>query len=340
MASHDPYPDNPILVRVSRADRTESVHRGAWALCDTAGSVLDCGGDPSAPYYMRSATKALQALPLLETGAADHYGYDAKDLALALASHNAEECHTNIVERILARLDLGVDALHCGAQAPSDPERRRAMEQAGEKPTALFNNCSGKHAGFLALTRHLGGAPSEYLDPEAQPQQLVRVAMQEMTGLEKDQISLAIDGCSAPTFRFPLKNLAIAFARLANPEGLGEERRAACTRMLDAVAAHPNLIGGRHQRICSDLARITGGRLFPKIGAEAIYVIGVRGGGKALAIKMDDGRGRGLHALIMHLLQRFELLKPDEYEALQEWSPGPLRNWAGLEVGKIDVATV
>lgn len=336
-ASSPSYPDDPILVQVYRGEHVESVHRAAWVLTDTTGAVLDSAGDPSAPFFMRSSTKALQALPLIESGAAARFGYGPQELALALASHNAEPCHTTVVKDVLARLDLDVSALQCGPQVPTDPDERHALEARGEEPTAVHNNCSGKHAGFLALATHLGEDPGSYLAPESRTQQLVREAVLAMSGVDESELSTAVDGCSAPTFRFPLRGLATAFARIANPDGLEEPRRDACNMMLDAVARHPELIAGHHKRICTDLARVTGGRLFPKIGAEGVYGIGVRGADRALAIKMDDGGLRGLSVLILHLLRRFGLASAAELEELSSWSAGPIQNWAGLEVGHIEV---
>ena len=332
------YPDNPVLLRVWRGDRVESQHRGAWVLVDSGGRVIDGAGAFAAPFFARSTLKSLQALPLLETGAADHFGYSDSDLALALASHNAEACHTDGVRAILERLGLGVDALQCGPQKPSDPEVRAELARRGESPTALHNNCSGKHAGFLALAAHLGVPLERYIDPESEGQVLVRRAVVEMTGVPAEDLHVAVDGCSAPTFRLPLTGLATAFARVANPEGLAPERRAACEKMLAAVAAHPILIAGRHERICSGLARVGGGKLFPKIGGEAVYAVGIRGADRALAIKVDDGSTRGLHATIVALLARFGFLSETEALELAAWSAGPIRNWAGLEVGRLEVA--
>ncbi len=330
------YPENPVLVRVLRGSRPESVHRGAWVLTDSAGGILDSAGDPNFAFFMRSSTKALQALPLLESGAAARFELTEQELALALASHNAEACHTEVVRGLLQRLGLDTGALRCGAQLPGDPEARQELRASGAEPSALHNNCSGKHAGFLALAKHLGEDTERYLDPGSPTQRLVREAVVEMSGIQPSELGTAIDGCSAPTFRFPLRGLATAFARVANPSGLCAARRAACERMLEAVAAHPALIAGHHKRICTDLARVTGGRLFPKVGAEAVYAIGIRGSDRALAIKMDDGFGRGLHVLILHLLRRFGLASDAELEALSKWGAGPTTNWAGLEVGRIE----
>ncbi len=334
----DLYPENPVLVRVWRGARVESQHRGSWVLCDADGTVVDGMGSWRVPIFARSSVKSLQALPLLETGAAEHFGFDDAEIALALSSHNAEAMHTDGVRAILARLGLDVDALQCGAQAPGDPEVRNALRDAHERPTALHNNCSGKHAGFLALAQHLGADPARYLDVASPTQQLVRKAVLEMTGLADADMYTAIDGCSAPTFQMPLSALATSFARVSNPDGLKPERRAACERMLDSVAANPAMIAGTHRRICTDIARVSGGRLFPKIGGEAVYAIGVRGSDRALAIKVDDGNYRGMHPVIVELLRRFDFAKSDELAALEAWEEKRISNWAGREVGHTEVA--
>jgi L-asparaginase II len=336
-ASDRGYPDNPVLVRVWRGDAVESQHRGAWVLIDTAGRILEGAGEWSRPIFVRSSAKFLQALPLLETGAAGRFGFTDEEVTLALSSHNGEACHTDAVRSLLARLGLSIGHLKCGPQPPGDPEARARLRADGLEPTALHNNCSGKHAGFLALALHLGVPPDRYIDPESAGQALVREAVLEMSGVSPGELSTAVDGCSAPTFRMPLTGLATAFARVANPGGLPAPRRAACERMLASVAAHPVLLAGSHQRICTDIVRATKGRIFPKIGGDAVYGIGVRGADRGLAIKMDDGSSRGLHALIVGLLRRFRFAADAELSTLAEWEQKTLRNWAGLEIGRTEV---
>ncbi len=326
-----------MLVRLWRGDAVESQHRGAWVLTDTAGRPLEGAGSFEAPYFARSSVKCLQAIPLFESGAAERFAFDEREIALVIASHNGEEIHTAGVERILARLGLEPRHLACGPQSPGDPRARAELARRGEKATAIHNNCSGKHAGFLALALQLGVPPERYLDPACAAQVRVREALSELCGLAPHEVGQAIDGCSAPTFRIPLTALARAFARVSSPEGLPEPRRRACERMLDAVAAHPEMIAGNHQRICTDIARVTRGRLFPKLGGEAIYAIGVRGGGRALAIKIDDGGYRALHAVIVALLRRLQLANAEELAALEGWEERTLRNWAGLAVGRTEV---
>jgi L-asparaginase II len=330
-------PVNPVLARVWRGEHVESQHRGVWALVDTAGTVLEAAGGVEHPVFARSSVKSLQALPLIESGAAERFGFGDDELALALASHNAESCHTDRVAALLERLGLGPEALQCGPQPPGDKATRLALARSGGRPSPIHNNCSGKHAGFLALALHLGVDPADYLDPESASQVQVRRAVTEVTDARDGELTAAVDGCSAPTFRLPLTRLATGIARVANPDGLAAERRAACRRMADAVAAWPELIAGSHERLCTDLARVTGGRLFPKLGGEAVYLVGIRGADRGLALKVDDGHLRGMNATVVALLERFGFLSADEVAALDSWRRPVLKNWAGREVGHIEV---
>ena len=330
-------PDNPVLLRRWRGGFPESLHRGAWVVTDAAGDVLDGAGAFRRPIFARSSTKAIQALPLVETGAAAAAGVGPVELALACSSHNAEACHTGPVAALLGRLGLDDGALGCGAAPPGDPETRRALFASGQRPGALHHNCSGKHAGFLALACHLGVDPADYIDPDSPSQLLVREAMTSLCDLEDGGYGIATDGCSAPTFRLGLDKLATGIARVAEPSGLAPERAAACRAMTDAVAAHPVLVAGTHKRLCTALAAVTGGRLFPKLGAEAVYVVGERDGDRALALKIDDGSIPAMNHVVVGLLARLGMLRPTELEALDAWTDRRLFNDAGREVGRVEV---
>jgi len=300
--------------------------------------VTDGAGDWRRPIFARSSTKAIQALPLLESGAAEAHGLSPADLALACSSHSAEACHTRPVEALLERLGLSHADLGCGSAPPLDPETRRGLFASGATPTAVHHNCSGKHAGFLALARHLGVDPADYIEPESPSQLLVRAAMCEVCDLEDEGYSIAIDGCSAPTYRLPLVKLATGLARVANPEDLAPERADACRALTDAVAAHPVLVAGSHKRLCTALSQVTGGRLFAKLGAEAVYVVGECGRDRALALKVDDGSIPAMNHVVVGLLARLGMLTPSELEALGPWTDRRLFNDAGREVGEVEVS--
>ncbi len=330
--------DNPVLVRLWRGDGVESIHRGAWVVTKSDGSVLHSVGDPTQPVYGRSATKSFQALPLIETGAADAFGLSPAAIATALASHSGEPRHIEVVADTLSRIGLGPDDLLCGPQRPFNA----GLEAPADRVT---NNCSGKHAGFLAVARHLGVNPSSYLDADGQVQQLVAAATAEICSIEGGpaitpaSMDGGRDGCSAPTFRLPLQNLATGIARVANPTGLPDQRADACRRMTSAAAAHPDLVAGTHERLCTDLMRVTDGRLFAKIGAEAIYVIGAVDRDLGIAITIDDGAYRGFNELLIEILVRLELLSENERELLDSWGSTVRKNWDGLEIGRVELTT-
>jgi len=336
MAAPLAFPDNPVLVRFLRGREVESVHRGAWCLVDTSGEVLAGAGALHHPVFARSSVKALQALALLESGAAEHFHFADEELALALASHAGEERHTEIVRRTLERLGLGVRHLRCGVHAPFDERTRKQLRAQGEHASALHNNCSGKHVAFLALAKHLGVPSASYLDPESAGQRLVRRILAELSGLAYEALAPEVDGCSAPTFRLPLVNLATAFARLASPAALAPARRAQAERLTRVAAAHPTLVAGSARWLDTELLRASGGRLFAKYGAESVQVVGVLGEGRGLALKIDDGGLRALQAFVPALLEHLGLLRAGELEALASWRELRLLNFAGLEVGRID----
>jgi L-asparaginase II len=337
MPSSARYPDNPVLVTVWRGGVVESVHRGAWCLVDTAGEVLDGAGDVEAPYYVRSSIKSVQALALLESGAAERFDFSDEELALALASHSGEPRHTRIVARTLERLGLGVRHLLCGAHPPTDGTERAALRARGEAPCALHNNCSGKHAGFLALARHLDVPLESYLDPAGEGQRRVRATLAELADVPVESLVPGVDGCSAPTYRLPLRRLALAFARVTSPAGLAPERAAFLDRETRVAGRFPELIGGSRRRLDTELMRATQGRLFAKIGAEGVEGIGRVGGGQALALKIDDGGLRALHALVVALLERLGWIEEAALEALRPFRETPLVNHAGREVGRVEV---
>lgn len=323
--------DNPTLLRLYRSERLESIHRGAWVLSDGAGTVIDNAGDPNQPIFARSASKSLQALPLIESGAADRYGFDERNLALALASHSGQTRHVDVAADGLAKIGLDEDALRCGPQRPSD-------SKVSTEATRITNNCSGKHVGFLAVAKHIGADPATYLDRNGEVQRMVRSAVQEMTGSTDDELdNNAVDGCSAPTFHLPLVGLATGLARVTNPAGLDTTRAAACRRLTNAAGARPDLVAGTHERFCTDLISATNGRIFGKIGAEGVYALGVVGDDVGLACKVDDGNARGCYALIIHLLVDRGLMSSNEAATLTRWGNTTLYNWDGLETGHAEI---
>ena len=337
MNSAQAFSQNPILARVWRGGWVESVHRGAWVVVDGEGHVQQGSGAHSDPIFARSAVKCLQAIPLVESGAADHFQYTAADLALALSSHNGEIQHTKGVQGILQRVGLTKESLLCGTTPPGDRKARDVMREAKEAPSALHHFCSGKHAGFLALATHLGVAPADYLDPDSASQAAVRQALLEMTAIDADQLTVAIDGCSAPTFRLSLEALARGFAGFTTPKAWSDTRRTTCERLVEAVRGNPEMIAGRNGRLCTALSKVSNGDLFPKVGAEGVYVVGRVGHNQALAVKMDDGGQRGLQAVTVELMAHLSWLEPDAIAALSKYRAHEQRNDAGIKTGTLEV---
>jgi L-asparaginase II len=327
--------NNPVLVEVWRGPLVESRHRGAVAVVDAGGATALAIGDVSAPVFPRSAIKALQALPLVESGAADRYGFSEEELALACSSHGGEPGHVEGVSRMLAKTGLDVSALACGAHWPIYQPAAFALAKSGV-PSALHNNCSGKHAGFLCLACALGIEHAGYWRPEHPVQQKVRGVLEDLTGVQLTADRCAIDGCSVPTWAIPLQNLARAFAKFGTGDGLSRERAAAAARLRAACATHPWHVAGTG-RFCTEIMRLLGARAFVKTGAEGVFCGALPEQGRGIAVKCDDGAGRAAEAIMSAIIARFLPLDPSEREALKRFTHPVLRNWNGFEVGTLQV---
>jgi L-asparaginase II len=222
--------ENPVLVEVTRGSLVESRHRGAACVMDASGNTVFNLGSTQVPIYPRSAVKAIQALVLVESGAADRYRFGDEELALACASHAGEPGHVAGVERMLARAGLDATALQCGTHWPTNRASADAVVRAGLSPTPLNHNCSGKHAGFLCAACEMGLNPRGYTAPEHGVQREVHAALEMLSGGKIDDDHIGIDGCSVPTFAVLLAGLARAFAAFATEQGLPPARAAAETR--------------------------------------------------------------------------------------------------------------
>ncbi|MEL6477441.1 MAG: asparaginase [Pseudomonadota bacterium] len=319
---------NPVLAEIWRGPVLESVHRGTAIVCRPSGEVIAAWGDPERVILPRSACKMLQALPLVESGAAA--GLGSQHLAIACASHQGAEIHSSLVGRWLAELGLGEGDLRCGPQLPNDGDARHALRIAGHAPDQTHNNCSGKHCGFLTLGAHLGAGP-DYIDPAHPVQESVRLALSEMA--QEDLTQHAIDGCSAPNYAMTIRGLATAAARFAMPATLGPTRGAAAERLAEAMVANPMLVAGAG-RACTDLITACAGRAVVKTGAEGVFVGILREAGLGIAIKCDDGAGRGSEAAIAALLTRFGALEPG-HPSHARYADTPLTNRRGIVHGHL-----
>jgi L-asparaginase II len=326
---------NPILVEVLRGDRVESAHRGAVAVVDAEGARVLALGDIERPIYPRSAVKALQALPLLETGAADAFGLGDAELALACASHGGEPAQVEGVARMLARAGLEAAALECGAHWPSHLPSAHALARAGQSPSALHNNCSGKHAGILAAACAMGADPRGYVRKDHPVQRAVTAALADICDVELAGPP-AVDGCSIPTWPIALDKLALGFARFATGRALAPERARAAARLRAACAAEPYYVAGTG-RFCTVAMQHFGARVFVKTGAEGVFCAALPEQGLGIAVKIDDGAGRASEAITAALIARLLPMEEPDGAFLERYARPILRNWNGIQVGELRV---
>lgn len=335
---------NPILVEVFRGEAVESCHRGSFAVIDAAGNVASAVGDIASPVFPRSAVKPLQALPLVASGAADRFGLTAAEIALACGSHGGEPMHVATAISMLRKAGHEPSCLECGAHWPLDEAAARALAARGEQPSALHNNCSGKHAGFICLAYSRGIDPEGYPRPDHPTMQEVTAALAAVTGTPLDGITPGIDGCSIPTYPMSLRSLARGFARFGSGYGLPDSLAAAATRIRSAIAACPLMIAGTG-RFDTRIATACGEAVLTKSGAEGVACAAIPAAGLGIAIKIDDGAGRAAQIVMAALLRRFGRDLPgfglEADNTLAEFAEPTLLNWNGMPVGRIRaIATV
>lgn len=323
---------NPVLVEMLRGDRVESCHRGALAIARPDGGLVFAIGAVHRPIYPRSAIKSIQCLPTIETGAADRFGFGDAEIALACASHSGTERHVAVAAGMLAKAGLDANALGCGAHDPISIAATRCLIKAGHEPSALHNNCSGKHAAMLATAVHMGEPAADYLRSDHPVQVRIARALEDVTGVRLGPDHVGVDGCSAPNWAIPLANLARGFARLVTAEGLGAERARAAQRIMLACWAEPEMVAGP-ERLDTLLMTRFKGQLFTKTGAEGVYCGALPGRGLGFAIKIDDGAKRASEMVLKALIAR--LLPGAEDLAAEEVVP----NWRGVAAARLRCAS-
>lgn len=328
-----PRSTNPILVEVTRGELVESFHRGAVVVAGPGAKTLLSLGDIQTPVFARSAIKAIQAMPLIETGAADAFSFGPAEIALACGSHVGSERHVAIGEALLERLHLTPAALACGPAMPANKSAAAVLIASGQSPTALCHPCSGKHIGMLATAKHLGCDTSGggYADPGHPVQLQTKAAFEALAGVALTPHECGIDGCSVPTWALPLERLAAVFAGLATGDGLPPQSRAAISRIFSACWAEPELVAGQGSAETVILSALPG-RVYLKSGAEAITCGALPELGLGFALKIDDGAGRAAAAAVMPLI---EGLVPEARGLIKR---GVLRTANGTEVGTIRVS--
>ena len=331
------------LVEVTRGQITESRHRGHVIAVDGDGQVIASIGAPEIVTYLRSSAKPLQAVPLISTGAADRFNFTPQEIAVACGSHSGEPLHEETVGAMLAKTGLDAGALKCGVHEPFSQEAALELRRRGDRPRVLQNNCSGKHTGMLALALHLGGAPETYDQPDNPAQLAIARTVAEFSGVPARDIVVGIDGCGVPVFGVSVRAMALMYARLAAPPpggGADEEVRAASARIVAAMRAHPELVGGTRERLDTELMRAAEG-VISKVGAEGVYTVGVEPSarwprGLGLALKIEDGEDRRARpTVVIESLRQLGVLDEVALERLAPYAKFVVRNHRGDEVGEV-----
>jgi L-asparaginase II len=317
---------NPVLAEITRGSAVESLHRGACVVVDVKGNVVLEQGDTASPIFPRSAVKAFQCVPVIESGAADRFGFTDEEIALCCSSHNGETEHVRVAKSMLEKTGVTEANYECGEQWPERLDDKLALGRQNQKPRAVHNNCSGKHAGMLALAKHLQVPLEGYTRLEHPVQQAVARTIALYCDVDTATAHVGIDGCSVPTWALPLRNTAQGFAKLFAPG------HATGLRIAKAVAAHPFMVAGTGRFDTRIMQAIP--RLFIKVGAEGVYCGAIPHASLAFALKMDDGALRGAEVAAANMLLKLDCWTNEERTAIGSFTHTVLRNWRKLEVGE------
>jgi L-asparaginase II len=335
-----------LLVEVTRGDRVESRHRGSVAVVAPDGTLIGSVGDPDEFIYLRSSAKPFQVAPFVASGRFDAFNFPSpiESLAIMAASHAGEDRHVRTVQAVLRAGGLTREVLACGAAAPSDVETAQRLVRDGEPPSAIRHNCSGKHAGMALHAKAAGWPVETYWDPDHPIQQLALETVATLSDTPVARIATATDGCGVVTFGMPLRALALAHARLADPSGVAEPLRGALTRIRDAMMAHPELIAGERRELDTALMRATAGSVVSKGGAEGVQAVGIlagaRGAGSGaagLAIKIEDGdrARRGRNVVTIAALRQLGVLDDEAIVRLADYASPPILDPRGAPSGEV-----
>lgn len=325
---------NPVLAEVTRGGIVESQHRGSVAVVDSDGKLLYSLGDIERLHFPRSAMKPFQALATLESGAADAFALTEAEIALHCSSHNGEPEHVERVSGWLKKIDLDESSLGCGCQVPFFIMHNLSRVKESPEPSALCNNCSGKHAGFLTAARHLQASLQDYLSPAHPVHQNIIRLLSEMSDFPVDKFTLGVDGCSAPVFALPIRQFALALARLANPAELSPPRARAARQVIAAMRKYPWLVAGT-DRIDTLLMQEKAFTGIAKCGAEGYYAMALPDQGLGVAIKIDDGGDRAAGVVATAVLNHLAVGNGPWSDGFRRIAEPEIKNWKGTVVGHI-----
>ncbi|MDY6964603.1 MAG: asparaginase [Halobacteriota archaeon] len=324
------------LVEVRRNGLVESVHKGSIAVTDIEGKLVASFGDPEDVTFMRSAAKPLQAIPVVEIGAAERFHLTDEEIAVMCGSHSGQPFHVEAVKSALSKIGLDERDLRCGARYPLHRSSANELILKKEEPGPVHNPCSGKHTGMLAISIFMGYPTKDYYEADHPAQQLILESISDMAEVGKDQIRIGIDGCGVPVHGIPLKNMALAFAKLASPRDLRREKKRAAERVVCAMQSHPEMVAGSG-RLCTVLMHATK-KIITKIGAEGVYCVGVPEKNIGIAVKIEDGGDRAIGPVVIEVLDQLGILSEDELRSLQRYHYHPVKTHQKVIIGVISPA--
>jgi L-asparaginase II len=322
---------NPVVIEVTRGPVVESRHEGIAAVVRADGAVVESWGDIDSPVLPRSANKPIQAMAFVESGAVEKFGLGNEHIALSCASHNGEPRHVQTVRAWLEKIGLSENDLECGAHAPRLQANIEAMARENAVPGPAYNNCSGKHSGFLSTAVVYGEPTKGYIKYDHPVQRRLREVMTDLCGSDANDFRYGTDGCGIPTLATPLKTLARAMAGMADPSRLSNRHAEAATRIRTAMNAEPFMVAGSG-RFCTRVNGALSGVAQVKTGAEGVFCGMLPALGLGIAIKMWDGAGRAAEVAMATLLDHLGVLPAAEKEALE--TPA-IKNVVGLLVGEM-----
>jgi L-asparaginase II len=335
-----PNPYQPV-VEATRGEIVESIHFGAFAMVNSNGELLAQGGDPYHITFMRSSAKPLQVLSFVEADGVETFHMTDEELSIMCASHSGTDHHLEVVTRLQEKIGIKESDLLCGVEPPYDAPTFAALIRRNEPYTPRRHECSGKHTGMLANALMRNFPLADYINPQHPIQKIILQTAAEMLELPINQLSVGIDGCSAPVFAVPLYNAALAIARLCDPKLLSMQRATACNHIVRAMTTYPEMVAGPNE-FDTDLMKAAKGKVISKMGAEGYQIIGVVPGvlspnspGVGIALKIADGDlgSRARSVVALEILRHYKVLTEEELKSLEKYDTRMIPNWRDLKVG-------
>jgi L-asparaginase II len=327
---------NPVLVEIYRDKILESFHRGVICVVDENGEIIYSEGDVQQICYPRSALKLIQVLPLLKHGGMEHFGFTLEEIAVMCGSHNGETEHQRVVNSILNKIGLDKEHLFCGPQYPTDRKTANELVKASQKPHHIHNNCSGKHAGFLAYAVLRGWDTKDYINPQHPMQQEILQTTSEFYEYPKEKMTIAFDGCSAPIFSVPVYNQALGYKNLVHTEQFSPERQKASAIVIEAVTKYPYMVAGT-KRYCTDMMQITAPKIIGKTGAEGIFSMALPQHKIGVTIKIDDGKMLPQYNVAQRFVEATGLFSQEQLAPLKHYQEAEIINFNKFVTGKITI---